>query len=595
MLSLDNAFSDEEILAFHQRVVKAVETSDFLYTVEPKLDGVAVELTYEKGMLVLATTRGDGRTGEVITENIRTVGQVPLKLDTSGGPVPPRLEVRGEVIIKTPDFEKLNKKRLEQGESLFANPRNAAAGSLRQLDSRITASRPLGIFAYGIGACEGIDFTGQSHILTTLKSFGFPINPHVKKGVDIQTVIETHQAFLTLRPDLPYEIDGMVIKVDEIRYQQALGEKTKSPRWAIAYKFPAMEKATTITDILVQVGRTGTLTPVAVLEPVNIGGVVVSRATLHNEDEIRRKDIRIGDRVLVTRAGDVIPKVVKVIEGQRKGTELLFDMPAECPVCGSAVRRLEDEAAIKCINAACQAQVKERIRHFVSKKALDVDGLGKKLVEQLVDLGLVKTFADLFLLDQDRLAALERMGEKSAANIVTALNAAKTVTLDRFVFALGIGHTGENAARLLAQTYRDIEALKQASKEELASIHGLGDKTASAIADFFSNADNQKLLSALDNAGVHTSNPLFKEEGTQTQDHPFAGKTLVLTGTLSSMTRAQAKTRLLEAGAKVTGSVSAKTDYLVAGEAAGSKLKKAGDLGVQILDESQFLALMDVQ
>ena len=591
MLSLDNAFSDEEILAFHQRVIKALETDTVLYTVEPKLDGVAVELTYEGGLLTLATTRGDGRVGEVITENIRTIGQIPLKLSEAKMPAPGRIEVRGEVIIKTPDFEELNRRRTENGENAFANPRNAAAGSLRQLDSKITASRPLRIFVYGIGAVEGMGFTSQSQILETLESFGFPVNAHVQKRVDLPRVLEVYRHYQEIRPDLDYEIDGTVIKVDEILFQQALGEKTKSPRWAIAYKFPAMEKTTTITDIRVQVGRTGTLTPVAVLAPVNIGGVMVSRATLHNEDEIRRKDVRIGDRVMVTRAGDVIPKVVKVVAALREGNEKIFEMPTSCPVCGSTVKRMADESAIKCINAACPAQIKERIRHFVSKKALDVDGLGKKLVEQLVDLGMIHTFADLFLLEPEKLAALPRMGEKSAANLIAALKTAKSVDLNRLIFALGIDHTGENAARILAGRYDTLQDLMAAGIEELAGIHGLGEKTATAIASFFSNPENQGLITALESAGVRISNPLYA--ATEEKDHPFSGKTLVLTGTLSRLTRSEAKTMLLGLGAKVTGSVSSRTDYLVAGEASGSKLKKAGDLGVTILDETRFLSLLE--
>jgi DNA ligase (NAD+) len=590
MLSLDNAFTDEEILAFHQRVVKALDTEAIRYTVEPKLDGVAVELTYEGGLLTLATTRGDGRTGEVITENIRTIGQIPLTLNQGNILVPDRIDVRGEIIIKTSDFEALNRCRTENGETAFANPRNAAAGSLRQLDSRITAKRPLGIFAYGIGAVEGVQFTSQSQILDALESFGFPVNSHVEKGVTMSRVLKVYEHYQALRPDLDYEIDGTVIKVDEIRFQQVLGEKTKSPRWAIAYKFPAMEKTTTITDILVQVGRTGTLTPVAVLEPVNIGGVMVSRATLHNEDEIRRKDICINDRVMVTRAGDVIPKVVTVVSALRQGDEKRFEMPVSCPVCGSAVKRMPDEAAIKCINAACPAQIKERIRHFVSKKALDVDGLGKKQVQQLVDLGLVQTFADLFLLGQEKLAALPRMGDKSAANLTAALTAAKSVDLNRLIFALGIDHTGENAARILASTYETLHDLMAASADDLAGIHGLGKKTAAAIAGFFVNPQNRQGIMALETAGVRISNPLYARA--KTKDHPFSGKTIVLTGTLSRMARSRAKTMLLELGAKVTGSVSSKTDFLVAGEAAGSKLKKAENLGVAVLDEAEFLSFL---
>ena len=400
MLSLDNAFNDEETLDFHNRCLKTSEAKSLTYTAEPKLDGVAVELTYENGLLVLATTRGDGYTGEVITENIRTIQSIPLRLKADKIPVPELIEVRGEVIIRHKDFQDLNQRRINKGESVFANPRNAAAGSLRQLDSKITAQRPLSIFVYGVGLVKGLSFSTQAHMLESLSDFGFPVNPLIEKGITIQQVMETFHRLKELRAELAYDIDGMVIKVDEIAVQRTLGEKIKSPRWAIAYKFPAMEKTGQILDITVQVGRTGTLTPVAELSPVNIGGVTVSRATLHNADEVERKDIRIGDTALITRAGDVIPKVVKIIPEARTGEEIPFTMPDACPVCGSKVRRLEGETAIKCINAGCSAQIKERIRHFVSKKALDVDGLGKKLVDQLVEQGLITSFADIFHLDK---------------------------------------------------------------------------------------------------------------------------------------------------------------------------------------------------
>ncbi|MBU8910760.1 MAG: NAD-dependent DNA ligase LigA, partial [Desulfobacterales bacterium] len=406
MLSLDNAFKSQDVLDFHKRVVKNLNREDVLYTVEPKLDGVAVELKYENGILVQASTRGDGVTGEVITQNVRTIRSVPLKLHEGKIKAVSLLEVRGEIIIKRTDFDRLNKIRLENGENVFANPRNAAAGSLRQLDSKITASRPLDIFVYGTGLVQGIFFKSQSLMLDTLKEFGFPVNRHIKIGVTIDEVLKFYQELEILRGNLAYEIDGMVIKVDDISFQRQLGEKIKSPRWAIAYKFPAMQKTTTIKDIIVQVGRTGTLTPVAILESVNIGGVMVSRATLHNEDEIKRKDIRIGDKVLVMRAGDVIPKVVKIIESERKGNEISFEMPAYCPVCKSRIEKVKlDKSHInKCVNAGCQAQLKERIKHFVSKKAFDIDGLGKKIVVQLVDEGMLKSFADVFFLEKEKLA-----------------------------------------------------------------------------------------------------------------------------------------------------------------------------------------------
>ena len=600
MLSLDNGFSHEDIHAFHQRNLKNLEKESILdgsllYTAEPKLDGVAVELTYENGVLTMATTRGDGRTGEVITDNIRTVSQVPLRLRETDLPVPERLEVRGEVIIHHSGFQELNRTRLNKGEAAFANPRNAAAGSLRQLDSRITAKRPLTIFVYGVGLVRGLTFTSQAQMLSVLKNFGFPVNPLIRGGITIEAVLEAYEHLGTLRPDLDFEIDGMVIKIDDIRLQQQLGEKTKSPRWAIAYKFPASEKTTRINDIIVQVGRTGTLTPVAELEPVSIGGVTVSRATLHNADEIRRKDIRIGDQALVTRAGDVIPKVVKIFPSQRKGTETQFTMPDTCPVCHTAVRRLDEESAVKCINASCSAQIKERIRHFVSKKGLDVDGLGKKLAEQLVDTKLVSSFADLFTLSLESIAGLERMGTKSADNLINAIDKAKRVSLARFIFALGLDHTGENAARLLAVNFKNLDALKDADVSELSGIHGMGEKTARAIADFFSVPENILNIEKMVSAGVDVYNDLYQEaaEDNSGLSHAFAGKTVVLTGTLTQFKRSEAKEKLLALGAKVTGSVSKKTDYLVAGESAGSKLTKARSLNVEVLDETRFVEMLN--
>ncbi|MCG8619023.1 MAG: NAD-dependent DNA ligase LigA [Desulfobacterales bacterium] len=600
MLSLDNGFSHEDIQAFHQRNIKNLEKESvregrLLYTAEPKLDGVAVELTYENGVLTLATTRGDGRTGEVITDNIRTVSQVPLRLRETDLSVPELLEVRGEVIIHHSGFEQLNRTRLNKGETAFANPRNAAAGSLRQLDSRITAKRPLTIFVYGVGLARGITFTSQAQMLSVLKKFGFPVNPLIKGGISIDEVLDAYEHLGTLRPDLDYEIDGMVIKIDDIRTQQRLGEKTKSPRWAIAYKFPASEKTTRINDIIVQVGRTGTLTPVAELEPVSIGGVTVSRATLHNADEIERKDIRIGDQALVTRAGDVIPKVVKIFPSERKGNEKQFTMPDTCPVCHTAVRRLDEEAAVKCINASCSAQLKERIRHFVSKKGLDVDGLGKKLVEQLVDTNLVSSFSDLFTLTLESVAGLERMGKKSADNLIKAIESAKRVSMARFIFALGLDHTGENAARLLAMNFETLDALKDADVPELSAIHGMGEKTANAIAGFFSVPENMLNIERMVSAGIDVYNDLYRKIDAEDsgRSHVFAGKTIVLTGTLTQFKRSEAKEKLLALGAKVTGSVSKKTDFLVAGESAGSKLTKARSLNVEILDETRFVEMLN--
>jgi len=590
MLSLDNAFSDQDILDFDARIRKNTGKDAIWYTVEPKLDGVAVELRYENGVLVRATTRGDGFVGEVVTRNVRTIRSVPLHVRADERPVPQVLEVRGEVFISQNAFLELNRRRMEKNTSLFANPRNAAAGSLRQLDSAVTASRPLDMFVYGRGQVDGTEFDTQSGFLDALAAWGFLVNPLVRKQISITDALAFYRHLGELRPDLPYEIDGMVIKVDQVALQQALGEKIKTPRWAIAYKFAAIQEVTRINEILVQVGRTGTLTPVAVLEPVQVGGVTVSRATLHNMDEIQRKDIRIGDRALITRAGDVIPKVIKVMVPERTGEEQIFEMPAHCPVCGSQVQRLEDEAAVKCINAACQAQRKERIRHFVSKKGFDIDGLGKKLVDQLVNEGLLTSFADLFFLKKAQLTPLDRMADKSAQNLVTAIDNARQIPLHRFLFALGIDHTGENAARLLAKTFETLDDLMAAAETDIAQIHGMGTITAKAIAAFFASPENQALIKTIRDSGVVITNTLAGQP--VEKDHVFAGKTLVLTGTLSAMTRAEAKKALQAAGAKVTGSVSARTDYLVAGTEAGSKLAKARTLHVPVLDEDRFLEML---
>lgn len=590
MLSLDNAFNDKEILDFHARCLKTSGAHSLTYTAEPKLDGLAVELTYENGLLVLATTRGDGYTGEVITENIRTIRSVPLRLMADKTAVPEFIEVRGEVIIRHKDFEKLNQRRMNKGESLFANPRNAAAGSLRQLDSKITAQRPLTIFVYGVGVVRGLEFPTQARMLESLADLGFPVNPLIKKNISIRQVLDNFKELENLRSQLAYDIDGMVIKVDDILIQQALGQKIKSPRWAIAYKFPAMEKTSKILNITVQVGRTGTLTPVAELAPVNIGGVTVSRATLHNADEIERKDIRIGDTALITRAGDVIPKVVKIIPDARTGDETVFTMPEHCPVCTSRVRRLEGEAAVKCINAVCSAQIKERIRHFVSKKAFDIDGLGKKLVEQLVNQNVISSFADLFHMDRDTLAGLERMGAKSADNIIAAVEQSKEVSFARFIFALGIDHTGEHAARLLAQKFADLDALIAADTLTISTIHGMGETTARAVTGFFSIEENVNLVKNLLDAGIIVTNDLYG--AAEKEDNAVSGKTIVLTGSFEAMTRNEAKAKLLALGAKVTGSVSKSTDIVIAGSKAGSKLTKAEALGVTVWDEAGLLELI---
>ena len=595
MLSLDNAFNDNDILNFHQRNVKNLNRENILYTIEPKLDGVAIELKYENSILVQAVTRGDGTTGEVITENVRTIKSVPLKLNEDKIKVPSLLEVRGEVIIKHADFKRLNKSRLENEENIFANPRNAAAGSLRQLDSKITATRPLDIFVYGTGLVEGNIFSTQAQMLESLKSLGFPVNSNIKSKLTINQVLKSFQELKNLREQLAYEIDGMVVKIDDIELQKQLGEKIKSPRWAIAYKFPAMEKTTIINDIKVQVGRTGVLTPVAILEPVNIAGVMVSRATLHNEDEIKRKDIRIGDKAFVIRAGDVIPKIVKIIKSDRDGTQVPFCMPVKCPVCNSDLEKIKlDRSSInRCVNASCQAQLKQRLKHFVSKKAFDIDGFGKKIVEQLVDAGMLKSFADIFLLEKDKLADLERMGKKSADNLIESIKKSKKISLSRFIYALGIDHTGENAAKLLSKTFSNLEDIMNTSQQALEEIHGIGPETALAVCNFFAHFENTKIIENIVTLGVeiHSSQP----PDFNLKDTPFNNKHIVLTGSLQTMTRAHAKKQLEAYGAKITSAISSKTDFLIAGEKPGSKLEKAQNLDVQILSETSFIELIESQ
>jgi DNA ligase (NAD+) len=609
MLSLDNAFTDEDVMDFHRRIIKNLNREDILYTAEPKLDGVAVELKYVNGILVLATTRGDGVTGEVITDNVRTIRTVPLKLNEDKIKAPALLEVRGEIIIRQADFDTLNQTRLENEENIFANPRNAAAGSLRQLDSKVTATRPLDIFVYGTGLVTGYHsenhsedhsesgesngFTTQEQMLYALKDFGFPVNDNIKYSVKIEEVLKFYKKLETIRPDLPFEIDGMVIKVDDTSMQRELGEKIKSPRWAIACKFPAMQETTTINDIIVQVGRTGTLTPVAVLESVNVGGVMVSRATLHNEDEIKRKDIRIGDKAMVMRAGDVIPRVVKIIASARTGTEIPFEMPEHCPVCHSRIEKFKlDKTNInKCVNASCQAQLKERLRHFVSKKAFDMDGFGRKIVEQLVDEGMLASFADVFYLEAEKLADLDRMAEKSAANLIQSIEASKNVTLRRFIYSLGIDHTGENAAKLFAQNFPGLEEVMAADQAVLEDIKGIGPETAASVCKFFTHEENQEIIEKIKTSGVVITNdqPKLTEEAL---DNPFNNKKIVLTGTLQTMARNDAKAQLEKLGANITSSISAKTDFLIAGEKAGSKLAKAEKLGVKVLTEKEFTDLL---
>lgn len=589
MLSLGNGFTDADIMDFDRRIKKNLDTDEeIVYTVEPKLDGVAVELVYENGRLVMASTRGDGVNGEVITPNVKTIRSVPL-IVSGGGEVlniSSRLEVRGEVFIGLEEFKQLNQERLDQNLPLFANPRNAAAGSLRQLDSRVTAKRPLEIFIYGVGIVTDLVLESHWETLHILKGLGFRINPHIRPKILIKEVLEYYRELSEKRHQLPYDIDGMVIKVDSLEMQKLLGATSRSPRWALAYKFEALQETTRIIGIEVQVGRTGVLTPVAHLDPVNIGGAMVSRATLHNEDEIAKKEIRVGDKVLVQRAGDVIPEIVKVITSQRTGAEKKFNMPRMCPVCKSEVVRAEDEAAARCINIACPAQVKERIKHFASKGAFDIDGLGDKLVEQLVDAGLLFSYADIFYLDEDKLKNLERMGPKSAGNIISAVSNSKSISLGRFIYALGIRHVGEHVAGILAQAFKDLNKLKKVPAQDLEAVDGVGPVVAESIVKFFAQDENLKTIDRIVDSGVEILWESDKQKGV------LEGKVFVLTGTLETLTREDAKKIIEEAGGKVSGSVSGKTDYLLTGTSPGSKLKRAKELGINIIDEATFKKMM---
>lgn len=590
MLSLDNGFSDADIFEFDLRVKKSLGTDDdIIYTAEPKMDGLAVELIYENGRLTVASTRGDGFRGELITSNVRTIRSVPLLLNRTGNnTIPSQLEVRGEVFIGKDGFRRLNEERRRQDLPPFANARNAAAGSLRQLDSRVTAKRPLEIFFYGIGRTTDLVLKSHWEILCVLRDLGFRINPNIRPRITIDEAVACYKELGEKRNLLPYDIDGMVIKVDSLEFQRLLGATSRSPRWAIAYKFKAVQETTRIVDVEVQVGRTGTLTPVAHLVPVNIGGVTVSRATLHNEDEIKRKDIRIGDTVLVQRAGDVIPEVVKSIVSKRTGEERIFKMPSDCPVCRSPVVRSEDEAASRCMNTSCPAQVKERIKHFVSKAAFDIDGLGDKLIEQLVEKNLIFSYADIFRLEKDTLENLERMGSKSSENILNAVSASKRITLSRFLYALGIRHVGEHVAGILARSFGNLEKVMQATPDVLESIEGIGPVVAESISDFFLQDENRQAVNDIIASGVEVLPEEVRKKGS------LDGKIFVLTGTLESLTRNQARELIEKAGGKVTGSVSRKTDYLVVGVSPGSKLKRAKELGVDIIDE-EILKRMTIE
>lgn len=593
MLSLENAFSEEEILEFDRRLKRAIGTSEEIaYVAEIKLDGVAVELVYERGVFVVGSTRGDGTTGEDITLNLKTIRTIPLRLiETDGAKPPQRLEARGEVYMDKEDFDRLNAARRSAGETVFANPRNAAAGSLRQLDSSVTAARPLKIFFHGVGRIVGYRPATQWELLEQMRRWGLRINPANRLCPSIREAVEYYKEMSTRRARFPYEADGIVLKVNRRDLQERLGEKSRSPRWAIAVKFEPKQEITKIEDIIVQVGRTGALTPVAVLTPVRVGGVSISRATLHNQDEIDKKDIRIGDRVVVQRAGDVIPEVVAPVVSRRDGTERIFRMPSRCPVCGAEAVRPEGEAVARCTGLECPAQLEERLKHFASKYALDIDGLGDKLAHQLVEKKLVRSLPDLFHLDEKTLAALERMGEKSARNLMASIDKSKKTTLKRFLYALGIRHVGEHVAEVLAENLGTLEAIMAAPKEALAGIAEIGPQIAESVYQFFRQEANRRVVRELLRAGVTIQEEPRRTAAAQA-NLPLAEKTFVLTGTLSSMTRQEAKERLERLGAKVSSSVSGSTDYLVVGDSPGTKLEKAKEKGVTLLDEKAFLELL---
>lgn len=616
MLSLGNAFEDDDVHAFDKRVADTLADAGLIglvrhvdYIAEYKFDGLAISLRYEQGQLVQAATRGDGSTGEDVTSNIRTIKSIPLRLRESEAGVPAVLEVRGEVLMNRADFEKLNENQARRGEKVFVNPRNAAAGSLRQLDPRITAQRPLRFFAYGWGEISGVPMVTsgqgglfeepqsdalpsdtQAGMMDWLESLGLPVSRDRRVVTGAQGLLDFYAQTQERRAELPFEIDGVVYKVNALAAQRVLGYVARAPRFAVAHKFPAQEEMTRVERIEFQVGRTGVVTPVARLQPIFVGGVTVTNATLHNEDEVRRKDVREGDMVVVRRAGDVIPEVVAVVLAQRPEGSLPFVMASTCPACDSALERLDGEAAWRCTGGLiCPAQRKQTLIHAASRKALDIEGLGEKLVDQLVDTGLVKTLADVFKLETHHLLLLDRMGQKSAENLIEAINKVRQPPLNRLVYALGIRHVGETTARDLAQHFGSLQALQQADEESLLTVHDVGPVVAASVRHFFQEPHNQEALKALLDAGV---SPQQAQVRADSASLPLAGKTFVITGTLPSMSRDEATRRVLEAGGKVSGSVSKKTAFVLAGAEAGSKLTKAQELGVTILDEEQFLAML---
>ena len=587
MLSLANAFGEEELRAFDMRIRRmlGLEDGEVEYVSELKIDGLAVSLTYVDGVFTVGATRGDGYRGEDITENLRTIRSIPLKIDASNSSVgvPRFAEIRGEVFLLHEEFRRINDERTERGEPTFANPRNAAAGSVRQLDPRITASRKLDIFCYGIGEVVGVTWKTHWEVLSTLKEWRFKVNPNIRLCRNIDEVVEFCREWDDGRDTLGYDIDGVVVKVNSLALQDKLGYVARSPRWAVAFKYKPRQAKTVVKDIVVQVGRTGALTPVAIMEPVQIGGVTVSRATLHNEDEIRRKDVRIGDTVVIQRAGEVIPEVVEVVKERRTGAEKVFVMPSKCPVCGGDVEKPEGEAVARCINIACPAQVKERIVHFAKREAMNIEGLGPSLVDRLVEAGIVSDPGDLYSVTKEQLQELERMAEKSASNIIEAIDRSKNCTLARLVYALGIRHVGERTAQALADHFGSLERLEDASEDELAEVPDVGAVVAGSIYRFFRQEDNRRVIEKLRAAGIKCEHQTQEKEESE-----LTGRTFVFTGALETMTRDEAEEIVAKHGGRASSSVSRNTDFVVVGANPGSKLDKANELGVKVISEQEF-------
>ncbi|MFA6284377.1 MAG: NAD-dependent DNA ligase LigA [Desulfurivibrionaceae bacterium] len=590
MLSLENAFAADELVDFEERLFRFLQSkTPISYVTEPKLDGLAVELVYEDGLFALGSTRGDGLTGEDITHNLKTIPTIPLRLLVKNGvPVPKRLEVRGEVFIGLADFRKLNEERGKAGEPLFANPRNGAAGSLRQLDPKITATRPLDFYVYGVSDPTALPCTTQYGLLQHLGCLGFKVNPLVHLCHSIAEAVSQFALLQEKRPTLPYDIDGMVVKVNDFALQERLGAKARCPRWAIAAKFPASQATTRLLAVEFGVGRTGAITPVAILEPVKIGGVTVSRATLHNEDELRRKGLMLGDTVLVQRAGDVIPEVVKPVIESRTGQEQPITMPSTCPECGFALIRPEQEAITRCPNPNCPAQRVRGLIHFTGKSGMDIEGLGKKAVEQLVSQGLIQDIPDIYRLEAKSLAALDGWGDKSAENAVRAIGASRTPTLAKFIAALGIRHVGEVTAQLLARHFTSLARLAAAGEADFLHIEGIGDQAATSLVDYFQDPDVQKMLSQLEALGVKVQEEKEAAEG----DGPLAGSVFLFTGALASLSRSEAKARIKELGGQVASGINRKVSHVVLGESPGSKLTKARELGLTVITEDEFLRLL---